>query len=68
MTILAFASIVNYDCQSDAPIWSITSSGINYDRNKFIIQATDARAKVWMMSPFIRHFVFGFGEKNDQDG
>jgi hypothetical protein len=39
--ILALASIVNYDRQSDAPIWSVTSSSINYDRNKFIIQATD---------------------------
>jgi hypothetical protein len=39
-TILALASIVNYDCQSDAPIWSVTSSDVNYDRNKFIIQAT----------------------------
>ncbi len=38
--ILASASVVNYDRQSDAPIWSITSSGVNYDRNKFIIQAT----------------------------
>jgi hypothetical protein len=38
--ILALASVVNYDRQSDAPIWSITSSGVNYDRNKFIIQAT----------------------------
>ncbi len=39
--ILALASVVNYDRQSDAPIWSVTSSGVNYDRNKFIIQATD---------------------------
>jgi len=39
--ILALACVVNYDRQSDAPIWSVTSSGINYDRNKFIIQATD---------------------------
>ncbi len=39
--ILALASVVNYDCQSDAPIWGVTSSRINYDRNKFIIQATD---------------------------
>ncbi len=38
--ILALASVVNYDRQSDAPIWSVTSSGVNYDRNKFIIQAT----------------------------
>ncbi len=37
--ILALASVVNYDRQSDTPIWSITSSGVNYDRNKFIIQA-----------------------------
>ncbi len=40
MTILALASVVNYDRQSDAPIWSATSRGVNYDRNKFIIQAT----------------------------
>jgi hypothetical protein len=40
LTILALDSIVNYDRQSDAPIWSVTSSGINYDHNKFIIQAT----------------------------
>ena len=38
--ILALASVVNYDHQSDTPIWSVTSSGVNYDRNKFIIQAT----------------------------
>ncbi len=38
--ILALASVVNYDRQSDAPIWSVTSSSINYDRNKFIKQAT----------------------------
>jgi len=38
--ILALASVVNYDRQSDAPIWSITSSGVNYNHNKFIIQAT----------------------------
>ena len=38
--IIALASVVNYDRQSDAPIWSATSSGVNYDRNKFIIQAT----------------------------
>jgi hypothetical protein len=40
LTILALASVVNYDHQSDAPIWSVTSSGVNYDRNKFIIQTT----------------------------
>jgi hypothetical protein len=40
LTILALASVINYDRQSDAPIWSITSRGVNYDRNKFIIQAT----------------------------
>ena len=38
--ILALASVVNYDHQSDAPIWSVTSSGVNYDHFKFIIQAT----------------------------
>jgi hypothetical protein len=38
--ILALASVVNYDRQSDASFWSVTSSGVNYDRNKFIIQAT----------------------------
>jgi hypothetical protein len=40
LMILALASVINYDHQSDAPIWSVTSSGINYDRNKFIIQVT----------------------------
>ncbi len=40
MTIIALASVINYNRHSDAPIWSVTSSGVNYDRNKFIIQAT----------------------------
>ncbi len=44
--ILALASVVNYDRQSDVPIWSVTSSGVNYDRNKFIVQATDARKNI----------------------
>jgi hypothetical protein len=47
LTILALAIVVNYDCQSDAPIWSVTSSGVNYDRNKFIIQATDNLLFQW---------------------
>jgi hypothetical protein len=41
--ILALASVVNYDHQSDAPIWSVISSSVNYDRNKFIIQANGVR-------------------------
>ena len=37
--ILALAIVIKYNRQSDAPIWSVTSSAVNYDRNKFIIQA-----------------------------
>jgi len=38
--IVALASVVNYNRQSDSPIWNIISSGVNYDHNKFILQAT----------------------------
>ncbi len=44
--IIALASVVNYDRQSDAPIWSVTSIGVNYDRKKFIIQATARTVKI----------------------
>ncbi len=38
--MLAKASIVNYDCQSDAPNCSVTYDRHYDDRNSFIIQAT----------------------------
>ncbi len=37
----AKASVINYDCNSSIIVLATVITNVNYDRNSFIIQATD---------------------------